>query len=202
MFAKKSEKWKLFLIAIKLSLCLVLLVSSTYALFTHESRISVGATAAKMDMELLVYIDGEYKNVEDISTNIFGDGYWEAGQTRLVHFKVVNNSNINVKYSLQLLSVIDSLEGALEYCAFESAEIAVAAESWASLCEGKTVKQMSSGLNLLSGDAYIPMVPGDEASWTVAVHLKEASGNEYAAQSGEIFARIHAVQGNADLMPQ
>ena len=207
MFDRPRDKAKIFFAALKIFLCITLMTSSTYALFTYKQRVEAGVTAGDMDIDLFIYKDGEYKDITEVRENLFGEEYWEPGQTRTLHFKVVNNSNINVKYSLQFVSDMGDLGGALEYCAFESASATVRASSWQEFCGGNKVMLMKDGMNLLSGADYIPMMPGDEATWTVAVHMVKTSGNDYQGKDEvnewcDVSVRVHAVQGNADLTPQ
>ena len=76
--------------AISLLLCITMLVGTTFAWFTdivgsNENKIKAG----KLDVELHLFVDGEYQNISDSDNPIFGTAglasdslntLWEPGK--------------------------------------------------------------------------------------------------------------------------
>lgn len=201
MRTKKKIKFKVFFMALNILLCTVLMLSSTYALFSHLQQPEMSISAGDIDMDLLVYTDGEYKSVEQIDENIFGEELWEPNQTRIVYFKIVSESNLDAKYSLQFLGELGALEGAFEYCVIDTDEHELTENGWEELSQNREVFSLNEGINYVSGTDYIAIAPGEERYLAVALHMGLSSGNEYQAanvsEECEITVRLYAVQGNA-----
>ena len=200
---KFKTKMNIFFIAIKLLLCVAIMVSSTYALFTDSRNLSVCVTAGGMDVKLLQWIPDEYVDISDRDGNVFGSELWEPGQTRIVFLKIENNSNIPIKYLLEMNVAINGLDGALEYCAFESKAFDTSGYDWEAVKKMSSVADsMTDGSNTISGDRHIYLEKGGVAYYALAVHMLESGSNAYQNQNkengGACYVNIHlfAVQGN------
>ena len=190
-------------IAIKILLCITIMVSSTYALFVDSAEMNICVSAGSMDVRLLQWVPDEYIDISDRDGNVFGSQLWEPGQTRVVFLKIENRSNIPIKYLLEMNVAMNGLGGALEYCAFESREFDTTGLSWEEILERSKVSQtMIDGSNAVSGDKYIYLDRGGSAYYALAVHMLEGGGNVYQGQNrenrGACYVNIHlfAVQGN------
>ncbi|MBQ7822220.1 MAG: hypothetical protein IJ391_08070 [Clostridia bacterium] len=118
MTNKNNTKRALFLSAVSMLLCFVMLAGSTYAWFTDtvevkKSRIVAGV----LDVELEYTNDavsGEWKNVEEIDDTLeyapfFLDNegnqiLWEPGVVAYANFKVVNAGNRALEYSFSTIA--------------------------------------------------------------------------------------------------
>ena len=192
-------KRKLFFIIMTICLCTTLLVSATFGLFTSEDTTSVHVSSGSMQMDLLqANENGEYFSIKNQDGHVFGDAVWEPNQSRVVFLKVKNNSTIKIKYSLQFFADAADMEGALEYCAFESVYFNPTGMSWNELKLMAEPTEMKDGANEISGSSYIVMEPGQEHYYAFAVHMRSDSGDEYQEKSCTLDINVFAVQGNAD----
>ena len=149
-------------------------------------------------MELLT-VDpyGNETNIEGNGVNIFGSDEWEPGQTRVVYFKIVSHSNINVKYILSLIVADDNLEGALEYCAVEGKYTIKDGDTWKSLTRSRTVYPLTRGQNSISGDTHVPITPSEAQYYTLFIHMRE-DASDCQGKSSTIDVYLYAMQGNAN----
>ena len=203
--ASIRTKLNIFFIALKLLLCVALMSSSTFALFTDSAELGVSVTAGGMDVRLLQWVPDEYIDISRRQGDVFGTQLWEPGHTRVVFLKVENGSNIPIKYLLEMNSVrTNGFADALEYCVLESAVFDTAGLSWAELSEGRPVYTLVDGTNPISGGFYLPLDVNGEAYFTLVMHMKEADSDVYQGKadlSEACLVNIHlfAVQGNADV---
>ena len=206
MKLKTSTRTRLsiFFVVLKLLLCVVLVTSSTFALFTDSAEFGMSVTAGGMDVRLLQWVPDEYIDISRKQGDVFGTQLWEPGHTRVVFFKVENNSNIPIKYLLEMNSVrTNGLADALEYCVFEGKAFDTTGLSWEEMSEGRAVYTLVDGTNPVSGGFYLPLQVNGEIYYTLVMHMKEADTGAYRNDTGlveECFVNIHlfAVQGNAD----
>lgn len=197
MSSSKRHLKSLILLVMNVFLCVALLVGSTFAIFTSDDDIGIDAVSASMDMDLLQADDsGIYSEVTN--GNVFGDHTWEPGFTKLLFFKVENNSNIHVKYVLRLYAEMGEMAGALEFCPLSGSFDELNSSSWEELTAGKSVYDLTEGYNNVSGAGYNPMLIGGSKYYTVAVHMKESAGNVYMNKTCDVTVNLYAVQGNAN----
>ncbi len=95
-------KKSLFLSAVSLLLCVVMLVGMTFAWFTDSVTNSNNKiTAGNLDAQLMYSKDGNSWNEVKSDTKIFDDNaLWEPGYTEVVYLKVKNAGNLALKYKL------------------------------------------------------------------------------------------------------
>lgn len=180
-------------------LCIVLLVSTTWSLFTAEDSVGVRVTAGDMDLGLFqADKNGKYVDIENAPEHydVFGNFVWEPNATQVVFFKIVNNSNIPIKYTFQMDIENKNFSDAFEYVAFESEYFDVKGMNWDSLQGERTSQTLIYGKNPLSGNEYIPMQPGGVAYYAVAVHMKHDAGNRHQDVGTEFDVAVFAIQGN------
>ena len=196
----KNNKLNIFFIAVKVLLCFALLIGSTYALFTDSDEKNVFVTAANLKMELsVVDVDGNVRDISGGNKNIFGKDDWEPGQTRVVFFKVKSLSDIDAKYTLNLVVSEDLLDGAIEYCAFEERPVDVNGMTWESLTKSRAVKYLVSGQNPVSGGTYVEISPGEEHYYTLFVHMRDNVSSSYQNKLIDVKVHLYATQGNTIL---
>ena len=186
------------LLMLNVTLCIALLVGSTFAIFTSEDATGISAISANMNMDLLVAdADGNYVPVVD--GGILQSEIWEPGYTKVVFFKVENNSNINVKYVLRILADLGEMEGSLQYCVFDGSYADLSSMNWEQLSSGKQIRDFENGYNYVSTETFVPLTVNGSSYYTVAINMKTVSGNEYQQKSCEMGIRLYAVQGNAPI---
>ncbi|MBQ8850457.1 MAG: hypothetical protein IJ011_09020 [Clostridia bacterium] len=196
---KFKTKMNIFFIVLKVLLCITIMVSSTYALFTDSDGASVCVTAGEMDVNLLQWTPDGYKDISERQGDVFGTGLWEPGYTRVVFLKVENRSNVPVKYMLNMNVVINELSGAFEYCVFESDAFDTGSYDWESLSQMGDVSELNGGVNDISdmkNGNYIYLEEGGEVYYTLAVHMLPDDGNVYQNKTAAINIHLFAVQGN------
>ena len=191
-------KLNILFLAIKVALCFSLLIYGTYALFTDRQQNNVIVTAARMKMELYsVDASGNETNIAGDGNNIFGSELWEPGQTRVVFLKVGSQSEINAKYTLNLIVHNGELDGAIEYCAFAGGPIDVRGTTWESVSASRDVQPLLHGQNPLLESIYVEIAPGEEHFYTLFIHMRaDASCVQNKATRMDIH--LYATQGNAD----
>ena len=194
-----KTKLNIFFIALKIFLCLALMVGSTYALFTDSSDVDIRITSGDIDIKLYeVDSHDERIDIEKQSDDLFGKADWEPNQTRVVFLEVENKSNIPIKYMLQLNALIGELDGAFEYCAFTSDYFDPSGTTWEALTAGNKVSNMSHGVNPVSGESFLSMQPGDKCCYALAIHMRADSTSKYQDESCSINVHLFAIQGNVD----
>lgn len=197
---KSNTRKKIAISVTTIVLSIVLLISASFALFVVADNEYVRVTAGDMEMDLLIYNEsGLFESIADGEGDVFGGIPWEPGYTQVVFLKVKNNSNIDVKYKFRMITLMGEMDGALEYCAFESDPFDTAGMFWQDL----TARAQSSLIvdgpdNLISGDAFVYMAPGEERTYALAVHMLESSGNRYQNKHCIVDVNVYAVQANAD----
>lgn len=99
----KNYTRRLLFSMITMIVCIAMLVGSTFAWFTDVAKSTNNViNPGRLDLEVEYTLDGE--NWEDLNDaeNIFGDGLFEPGYTRVVAFKVRNNGSLAFKYKMSL----------------------------------------------------------------------------------------------------
>ena len=88
---------------ITMIICVAMLVGSTFAWFTDVAKSTNNViNPGRLDLEVEYTLDGENWEDLDGAENIFGDGLFEPGYTRVVAFKVRNNGSLAFKYKMSL----------------------------------------------------------------------------------------------------
>lgn len=203
-------KLKVVLVAMKIVLCLSLMVTTTYALFTAQSReIVARINAAEVDVGLFQADEnGEYYDIAGENGHVFGDEstLWEPNHAQVAFFKIENGSNINTVYTFSLNVSIEKLNGAFEVCAFQSEYFDVSGMSWKEISdraieaanngEGIGPTPLGNGINRMSGAGYQPLEPREDAYWVVAIRMLPSAGNEFMSGSCYVDVTVDMFQGN------
>ena len=204
-------KLKVLFVAMKIVLCLSLMVTTTYALFTAQSReIIARVNAAEVDVGLFqADANGDYHDIAGENGNVFGDEntLWEPNHTQVAFFKIANGSNIDTIYALSLNVDAGTLAGALEVCAFESEYFDTAGMSWETISDmaieaakvGKGIAPtpLGNGINRMTGADYQPLSPKEDACWIVAIRMISSVDNQYKNAECYIDVTVDMFQGNA-----
>ena len=99
----KNYTRRLLFSMITMIVCIAMLVGSTFAWFTDVAKSTNNViNPGRLDLEVEYTLDGE--NWDDLNgaENLFGDGLFEPGYTRVVAFKVRNNGSLAFKYKMSL----------------------------------------------------------------------------------------------------
>lgn len=204
---KFRTKLSIFFIVLKLFLCVAIMTSSTYALFTDSAQHNIYVKAGNMDVRLLSWAvdQGRYVNRGADQDDVFDTELWEPGKTEVVFLKVENHSNIPIKFLLEMKSVeMNELDGAFAYCVFKGEYYDTTGGSWKQISEGKDIHILTNGTNPISDTDYEYLEKGGEAYYTLVLHMLEEGDNEYQGKGASDEAcivnfHLFAVQGNADV---
>ena len=199
---KSSFKFKVAIVAIKIVLCMVLLITTTFAMFTDDGTpdVIMRVRAGTIEMDLLEANDvGNYVSIKNGKGDLFGAQPWEPNQTRIVFLMVRNDSDIRVKYTLQIEALLGGMAGSLEYCSFEGQYFSTVGMDWEDYSKMGTVRTMTEGQNPISGEEYILMEPGDAQYFTLAIHMLPESDNQYQDKACIVDVNVHAIQANANV---
>ena len=203
--SKTKTKVHIIIVALKVFLCFVLMVSSSYALFTADSDVNIRVTSGTLSIDLLQATSaGEYVSIREKQDELFGGQLWEPNQTRVTFLKVENNSEFYVKYMLEMNADVNELAGAFEYVVYEGKVTDLSGKTWEELSDGRETRIVKDGINPLSGDTHTPMEAGGETYYTLVLHMLPASDNQYQGKLTDseaclIDVHLFAVQGNADI---
>lgn len=107
----KNYTRRLLFSMITMIVCMAMLVGSTFAWFTDVAKSTNNViNPGRLELEVEYTLDGETWENLDGAENIFGDGLFEPGYTRVVAFKVKNSGSLAFKYSMSL-DVISETKG-------------------------------------------------------------------------------------------
>ncbi|MBR2986939.1 MAG: hypothetical protein IKC63_02855 [Clostridia bacterium] len=197
--ATKKTTVILFLnVALLIALAATCLIGATVALFTSSDSAVVIVNSAKVKIDLLqANENGQYYSIKDTNGEVFGGGYWEPGHTRVVFLKVKNESTVKIKYTLRLNVINNEMEGAFEYFAYQGEFFDTEGMSYDEIVKNATPSEVEKGTNTLSGKDYVDMLPNQEHTYVLVLHMREESTNRYQGKSCTIDLNAIAVQGNA-----
>lgn len=197
---QSKSKSKIIFAIITIFLCTILLASTSFALFTdtaEETTVRIQSGTIEIDLQQ-ADSNGHYVSLENEPGNIFGNDAWEPNQTRVYFFKVVNKSNILIKFTFVLLAEMMEMADSLEYSVFEDQAFEDVRND-PSKYLGATYDNLYENRNPISGPNYVQMYPGEEKYYAVSVRMKPESGNEYQGKYCSIDVFLYAIQGNANV---
>ncbi len=103
MTSSKSTKRALISSAFAILMCVAMLIGTTFAWFTDTASTGVNKIqAGNLDIEVEYTLDGEEWAKLDESADLFGDGIFEPGYTRVVAFRISNKGNLALKYNMSM----------------------------------------------------------------------------------------------------
>ena len=103
MTSSKSTKRALLTSVLALLMCVTMLIGATFAWFTDTASTGVNKIqAGNLDIEVEYTLDGEEWAKLDEAANLFGDGLFEPGYTRVVAFRISNKGNLALKYNMSM----------------------------------------------------------------------------------------------------
>ena len=200
MIKQKTTKRALITSALSLVICISMLLGTTYAWFT-DSVTSAGnkIVAGTLDVDLFQWTAADTSvEITDSSAPIFGSGatanadssatLWEPGKTQVAYLELVNNGSLYLKYTVKLVvkNVANDLYEVMKYKIVPDAHfgdvtawdstgaVSIANEN---IADGASTTIATSAVN-------VPMAPGAEHYFALAIHMDEEAGNAY--QNGEV----------------
>ena len=103
MTSSKSTKRALVTSALAILMCAAMLIGTTFAWFTDTASTAVNKIqAGNLDIEVEYTLDGEEWAKLDEAADLFGDGLFEPGYTRVVAFRISNKGNLALKYNMSM----------------------------------------------------------------------------------------------------
>ena len=103
MTSSKSTKRALITSALAILMCVAMLIGTTFAWFTDTASTGVNKIqAGNLDIEVEYTLDGEEWAKLDEAADLFGDGLFEPGYTRVVAFRISNKGNLALKYNMSM----------------------------------------------------------------------------------------------------
>ena len=103
MTNSKSTKRALVSSALAILMCVAMLIGTTFAWFTDTASTGVNKIqAGNLDIEVEYTLDGEEWAKLNKDADLFGDGLFEPGYTRVVAFRISNNGNLALKYNMSM----------------------------------------------------------------------------------------------------
>ena len=101
MTNSKYTKRALVSSALAILMCVAMLIGTTFAWFT-DSVTNTGnkIQAGTLDIEVEYTLDGTEWAKLDEAADLFGDGLFEPGYTRVVAFRISNNGDLALKYKI------------------------------------------------------------------------------------------------------
>ena len=103
MTSRKSTKRALVSSALAILMCVAMLIGTTFAWFTDTVSTGVNKIqAGNLDIEVEYTLDGEEWAELDEASDLFGDGLFEPGYTRVVAFRISNKGNLALKYNMSM----------------------------------------------------------------------------------------------------
>ena len=103
MTSSRSTKRALLTSALAIVACVAMLVGSTFAWFTDTASTAVNQIrTGNLDIDVEYTLDGEKWAPLDEATDLFGDGLFEPGYTRVVAFRISNKGDLALKYNVSM----------------------------------------------------------------------------------------------------
>ena len=103
MTSSKSTKRALVSSALAILICVSMLIGTTFAWFTDNASTGVNRIqAGNLDIKVEYTLDGEAWAKLDEAADLFGDGLFEPGYTRVVAFRISNKGNLALKYNMSM----------------------------------------------------------------------------------------------------
>ena len=103
MTSKYSTKRALISGTLAILMCVAMLIGTTFAWFTDTASTAVNKIrAGNLDIEVEYTLDGEEWAKLDEAADLFGDGLFEPGYTRVVAFRISNKGNLALKYNMSM----------------------------------------------------------------------------------------------------
>jgi len=185
MNTKRSTKSALISSVLILTLCVSMMVGTTFAWFTDSVTSSgniIQSGTLKVGME---WADGKEDPAADTTTwtdastgAIFNNKYWEPGHTEVRHIKISNEGTLALKYQLNIFANgdVSKLTDAIDvYFVDPAVKVADRTE----LDTVKPVGTLTAILAGMPGNASGDLNSGDSNTVTLALKMRENAGNEY-----------------------
>ena len=103
MTSSKSTKRALLSSALAILMCVAMLIGTTFAWFTDTASTAVNKIqAGNLDIDVEYTLDGEEWAKLDEAADLFGNGLFEPGYTRVAAFKISNKGTLALKYNMSM----------------------------------------------------------------------------------------------------
>lgn len=199
-------KRSLIVSILAMTVCIAMLIGTTFAWFTDSASTSVNRIqAGKLRIDLLMdkAKTGNYESIANGRGDIFsetGNGVnWEPERTEIVYLAVQNQGDLALKYNVYIDVTDSGLAGALEYAVIDGAKASdVTVNTWdafknlatstGSLHEGRITAAPNGLLDEIVNGV------GDETDYfALAVHMNNAA-DQYQGKSVTIDVSVVATQ--------
>ena len=111
MTSSKSTKRALVSSALAILMCVAMLIGTTFAWFTDTASTGVNKIqAGNLDIAVEYTLDGEEWAVLDEAADLFGNGLFEPGYTRVAAFRISNKGTLALKYNMAM-NIINETKG-------------------------------------------------------------------------------------------
>ena len=111
MTSSKSTKRALISSALAILMCVAMLIGTTFAWFTDTASTGVNKIqAGNLDIAVEYTLDGEEWAVLDEAADLFGNGLFEPGYTRVAAFRISNKGTLALKYNMAM-NIINETKG-------------------------------------------------------------------------------------------
>ncbi len=204
MTQTKTKK-ALAMSVLSMMLCVAMLVGMTFAWFTDTASTSVNKIqAGNLDVELLMYENGEYVNISKEPAPIFGsenstvaqnnnlDTLWEPGKTQVAYLAIKNEGNLALKYKVAL-NVTNPADGKDLYKVMQYAIAPNAKGSDTSVPAWTSGSSVAVGTQIVSDDP-VELKVGATHYFALLVHMDEQAGNDYQNGKVEFDLKVLATQ--------
>ena len=204
-----NTKRSLVMSILVLVLCCSLLIGGTFAWFTDSAATGsnkIQAGTLEVDLLMANPATGEYTSIAGVDAAIFGASslvaqndptatLWEPGKTQIAYLAVDNkDSNLDLKYTIQLDVEDGGLIGALEYAIVDGAKYGdLTAASWAEVKANAQSGDVPAGTIVAAPNGAIKADEGLEY-FALAIHMKESAGSEYQGKSITVDVAVLATQ--------
>ena len=183
MTKSKTTKKALLASALSLTVCLAMLIGTTFAWFT-DSATSKGniIKSGNLNIDLQVKKGTSYVSVKESNEAIFNYSKWEPGYTVAKNLMVTTTGNLALKYTMVVVpySISDDALKLAEVIDVYYAKNEVTADR-----ELKNLNKIGTLKDVFDGKAETvindTLIPGtkNSAYATIALKMQETAGNEY-----------------------
>ncbi len=179
----KNTKRALLLSIRSITMCLAMLVGSTFAWFTDSASTGVNTiTAGNLNVGLEYSTDMKTWHNAENADEIFGtDALWEPGYTQVLYFRVSNNGSLDLKYRVGtniVENIIGKTEGGADIDLTQHIKFGIVDVN-AAFADRATAKAAVTPIDF--NNFYVAektLLNGDKATFAMVAFMPETVGND------------------------